>query len=236
MTPLPIDHVELDRILNQLRTLAGGERCPAVLFTGATRGAGASTLAWAVAQRAVMSGQRVLFVDLDPLKPYTEQVLFLDLETGPQPLEGVLTAPKTIPGRTLDVTRIRSWAGARRSGQKDGSLLAAELETLGASYDLIVADGAPVAARRTSATVDGCAVTALFDVTYLAVAGAVTSAARLQAATDRLTEMGGRIAGTVLNEREMELPFQGLSRRFRQLSALLPWLPRLLGFRFRSVG
>lgn len=235
-TAMPIDHTELDHLGARIAGLDNSGRARRVLVTGPGRGTGASTLSWALAQRAVLEGQKVLFLDLDPLMPYTQHVLALDPAEELQLAGNLICRPWQLPGRTLEIACINGTVPANRNRTDIGQQLAAELDQLSASYDLIIADGAPVASRRSTGALDGCAVAGLFDMTFLVLLAGVTRATQLEAAVGRVQELGGRIGGLVLNERAVERPLEGLLRRGRQLAARWPWTLRLLGLRPGTVS
>lgn len=234
-TSFPLDHTELDHIGARIVQTSGAGRAVRVLVTGPTRGTGSSTLAWALAQRAVLEGQRVLFLDLDPLTPFTRQVLALDTQEEVRIAGTLLTRRWKLPGRTLEIAGIRSGPAAAANRNVTADQLDREIAVLSENYDLIVADGAPVAARRSTGALDGCAIAGLFDLTFVTVMAGVTGAGQLRSVLDRLTQMGGTVGGLILNERELERPLDGLLRRGRQIVARWPWTLRLLGLRPRNA-
>ena len=105
-TSFPLDHTELDHVGARIAQQASGARPKKVLITGPSRGTGSSTLAWALAQRAVLEGQRVLFLDLDPLMPFTRHVLALDpaeeIQIGGRPIDPASLAFVTQPLTFID--------------------------------------------------------------------------------------------------------------------------------------
>jgi Mrp family chromosome partitioning ATPase len=230
-TSFPLDNTELDHVGARIASTAGDGGPVRVLITGPCRGTGSSTLAWALAQRAVLEGQRVLYLDLDTLTPFTQHVLALDPTVELQLVGALFSRPWSIPGRQLDIACINTAVAADASRTEIGAQLADELERLSENYDLIIADGAPVAARRSTGALDGCAVAGQFHLTFVTVLAGVTSGSQLQTAMTRLTQMGAQIGGVVLNERELERPLDGLLRRAKQGAARWPWALRLLGFR-----
>lgn len=240
MTPFAIDHTELDHIGSHIeRLVTGGQmdrsrRAVRVLITGPARGAGSSALAWAMAQRAVLEGKRVLFLDLDALMPFTRRVLALSLAQEPVAAGQIVSRPWSVPGRDLDIACVTAAQSTQWSRGAATDQVAAELDRLSAHYDLIVGDGAPIAARRSTGTMDGCAMGTHFDLTFVAVRAGTTTAEQLQTALVRHEEMGGNIAGLILNERDFERPLGGLLRRARLIAARWPWTVRLLGLRPRS--
>ena len=230
-TSFPLDHTELDHVGAQIARTSTNGATARVLITGPGRGTGSSTLAWALAQRAVLEGQRVLFLDLDPLMPFTRHVLALDPSEELQVVGSLLSRPWRMPGRSLDIACINTDLAATANRTETAALLKAELDALVGGYDLIVADAAPVAARRSTGALDGCAIASLFDLTFVTVLAGVTRGGQLQTVLTRLIEMGGTIGGLILNERELERPLEGLLRRARQMAARWPWTLRLLGLR-----
>jgi len=244
MTPFGIDHTELDHIGSHIERFAGQDgrdgqdgrkgRAVRVLITGPARGAGVSALAWALAQRAVLEGKRVLFLDLDPLMPFTQRVLALGLAREPVAAGQAITRPWRVPGRDLEIACVTTaWSRLSSRGAASDQL-AAELDRLSDSHDLIIADAAPIAARRSTGALDGCAMGPHFDLTFVAVQAGATTSEKLRTALARHAEMGGNIAGIMLNERDFERPLEGLLRRARLVAARWPWTVRLLGLRPRT--
>lgn len=234
-TSFPLDHTELDHVGTQIARATLEDGPVRVLITGPNRGTGTSTLAWALAQRAVLEGKRVLFLDLDPLMPFTQHVLALDPAHELQLVGTLISRPWTMPGRQLDIACINTAIAANANRAEIAAQLTNELDRLSGNYDLIVADGAPVAARRSTGALDGCAVAGQFHLTFVTVLAGMTSGNQLQTVITRLNEMGGQIGGVVLNERELERPLDGLLRRAKQVAARWPWTLRLLGFRSRTA-
>jgi Mrp family chromosome partitioning ATPase len=230
-TSFPLDHTELDHVGAEIARTSPDGNAARVMITGPGRGTGSSTLAWALAQRAVLEGQRVLFLDLDLLMPFTRHVLALDPSEQLQDVGGLLSRPWPMPGRSLDIACINADIAATANRAETTRLLKAELDALGARYDLIVADAAPVATRRSTGALDGCAIASLFDLTFVTILAGVTRGGQLQTVLARIIEMGGIVGGLVLNERELEHPLEGLHRRAKQVAARWPWTLRLLGLR-----
>ncbi|WP_281016414.1 MULTISPECIES: hypothetical protein [unclassified Minwuia] len=234
-TSFPLDHTELDHLGAQIAQAAKDGHPVRVLVTGPGRGTGSSTLAWALAQRAALEGQRVLFLDLDPLVPFTQHVLALDTADEIKIVGTLISRPWSVPGRQLDVACVNTAIAAHANRSEIGGQLADELDRLSMNYDLVVADSAPVAARRSTGALDGCAVAARFHLTFVTALSGMTNAGQLETVITRLAKMGARVGGIVLNERDMERPLEGLLRRAKQVAARWPWMPRLLGIRSRTA-
>ena len=173
------------------------ERVPRVVaFVSAQGGEGNSTVAAQfVIQLTTDPRARVLFVDAHAARPA--------LEIGPGakgPLAGLFgESVDPHASSPLDVLPVPE--SARAGSLYAPATLEATLDALGGRYDWVVIDAPPVLYAAESASL-----AALADGVVVVVEAGRTKKPVLSRSVDLLRKAGGRVIGSVLNRRQLEIP------------------------------
>lgn len=229
---LPIHYAELESIYSQ--TIDRGVRSLAI--TSCHGSEGVTTLACALAKRALAGGHKTLLVDMNFCRPALAREL--DIEEKPwQDLEGFMSSEIAYPDQTHAVS---SPADVVPSGlavlpapvTPTGNLMLREKHFLSAclqawlkAFDVVIIDTSPVnainrhnlPAERIAAECDGV---------LLTVRSGVTRQAELSMAMERLSGMGVQLSGCVFND--INSPTLG-DEIIRETYRLQRWLPGLMG-------
>jgi len=181
-----------------------------VQLIAAEAGAGTSALARDLALIAArMPGMRVLLLDLDP--PGTAQSAELRASFGAAvaATRSLPTAPPEMVVHQLVISRLpRDIAVSEMRRPMSGPFAWGPMfAALRKDFDLVLIDSPPVARSY-----DGIVLAVDVDTTLLVVEAERTRAASVRNLRDRIQDMGGQVAGAVLNKRRRHVP-KFLSRR-----------------------
>ncbi len=194
------------------RTLVqGGQRC--VCVTSAGHGEGASTLAAALARRAVLAGETALLAELSPRQPALAARLGQQLEPG---------VPLRIGADGFGAVSVPADAGGN---WKEPSYLAWKLAEWRRDWSMVVLDAPPLLAAAQSNGPGGLAVASRAATTVLVVLAGRTRAEKVRQAQAKLLRAGGHLSGVVLNDRENPSLRAEMER---ELGRLARWAPRLV--------
>lgn len=206
--PLPLQMALVldDEIVREMTTLRVSlealltDRQPRVIMFVSPQGReGTSTVALQFAQTMARDPQaRTLVVDANVRRPIYEA----------DPTRHVAVLDPKLRGRTLDPNVVTSNLDVlpapddlRRTGVFTPSAMRELLDDVGASYDWVVVDGPAVLdspdASPLAATTDGV---------VLVVEAGRTKRPVLTRSADLLRQAGGRVLGSVLNRRRLEIP------------------------------
>jgi Mrp family chromosome partitioning ATPase len=163
----------------------------AVLFVSAQAGEGTSTVALQFAQSVVANGGRALFVDLHARRP----VCFADASQQFAVIDGRLGT------QTAGLAAIPVTEEAVRTGMVNPMTVRAIVEAAVGSYDWVIFDGPPV-----NESPDAAPISAQVDGVVLVVQAGRAKRPIAMRAVETLRKAGGRLLGTVLNRRVLEIP------------------------------
>lgn len=223
MHMLPITYSECGDIYS--RSVDTGLR--SVLFLSSNPREGTSTLAYAVAQRAVASGKRVLFVDFNTRSSYPRDVLKIPagswalgeevpqdafLEISPQGLT-ILPAPVE-----------RSFGIEARQAET----VQVSLKMFLKSFDLVIGDS-PCLSRPNGHNVAPGALAGAFEGTVLTVASASTSKESVNQSLMTLSSSSAFLVGCVLVDRSYPSLSGEINRQFDKFGFLGRFLRWAMG-------
>ena len=232
MHALPITYSECGDVYS--RTVDAGLR--SILFLASEPGEGSSTLAYAVAQRAVASGKRVLFVDFNTRSSYPRDVLQVPAGSWVlgEPVPAEAFTEVSARGLTILPAPVERSFGidARRSETVRDSLKL----FLGA-FDVVIGDS-PCLSRPNGHNVAPTALATAFDGTVLTVAAALTSKETVNQSLMMLASAQASLVGCVLVDRVYPTLSAEIDRQFRKLGILgrvLRWALRPLVGRLCAI-
>lgn len=228
MTPLPLDHSQVDLLFSALTPAEPSSQTRSLLFTAPEGWSGTSSVAWTFAQRAALAGHRVVYLDLATIAPFSERVLGLERQPWPEAQTGLEQVRIQVRANLSIVAARRADAPPEIAGD-DLRAVARLIEFCSSDTDLIVCDAPAVTMGRHGGMLPTHAIAPLVDGIVLVVLAGGSSEQRVAGAAERLRAAGGEIVGTVLNERDMETPLAGLARRWRGAVERWPLIARLAG-------
>ncbi|MGN7613791.1 CpsD/CapB family tyrosine-protein kinase [Magnetococcales bacterium HHB-1] len=247
MTPFPIHYIELENIYSQ--TLGSGMRTLAV--TSSEPEEGVSSLAHALVRRHEQAGYSVLLVDFNRKAPSVAQHigegyqsppshpllqentqeknrLSIEQKTTPQPQDVeennlLQTAIIRHPERKLALLP------APKSPQvalrlRENSVLTETISAWQQEFDAIVFDTSAINSIN-HANIPTETVSSHCEGTLLIVLAGVTSTVSVQTATQKLSDAGARLVGTVFNDRFNPSLADELCRETHRFDR---WLPKLM--------
>ncbi|MFZ4408500.1 MAG: hypothetical protein ACOYOH_14235 [Paracraurococcus sp.] len=202
--------------------VASGLQCIAV--TAATNGEGTSTIAAALARRALHAGKTVLLAEIFAERPTLAARVGMPLPPG-EPVrigaEGfsVLSVQAQAPGmwqeRDFVAWRMAEW-------QRD--------------HDFVILDLAPVLSSPAPGEAMGSlSLAASAACTLMVVLAGKTKAEAVKRAQDRLGRAGANLLGIVLNDRENPSLKEEMEREVSRIAGFLPGLARRLLARVRRL-
>ena len=181
---------ELSALRVNLESAFEGLPSRVVMLLSSQRGEGTSTVAWRFASLlATESGRRVLLADLHARRSSLSE----RLERGEAPSSGHATDGE------LSVLPLS--AEARERGVLTASSTRPLIAALAGSYDWVVLDGPPVLESP-----DAVELAALADGVVLVVQAGSAKRPVVSRAAEMLRKGGGRVLGSVLNRRRLEIP------------------------------
>lgn len=210
---------EVDRIYS----LVTSQGYRSVAITACNPGEGVSSVAMALSQRCLLSGQSALLVDLNLYRPSLVPLLATHTQTGcqelfPAPeLMGVENHPLALTGVAAPCSR-HALIKLRRPG-----ILEQAIEHWQRDFDIVIIDTSPlnrvnannVPAERAAAACDG---------TLLSVLSGRTSKAQVIEGVARLNAAGAAIAGCILNDKHTPPLRTELLREIKRLNKRFRWL------------
>jgi len=186
----------VDAVRTAMLFAARTVRIQTVMVTSATAGEGKTFSATQLAASLARAGRRTLLVDANLRRPALHQAFGLDPGPG---LSEVLRGAATLPSAICAAPPDRLWvlpAGgadlrAINALARDGAL--ALLDRLKKDYDYVVIDGAPVVACA-----DALPLAERCDAVVVSVLAGASGVPAVHAAWQRLTMMGARLLGVVV--------------------------------------
>lgn len=195
---IPPQSIEIERIYSYLQS----EKKSSIAICAANPHEGVSSIAVALAQRYLLAGNSTLLVDLNLHRPSVNKLLTLRLPTAnktsaldePQ-LVSVLDHAIALTGITSP-TRREMIIKLRKPGVLEQFIIEWKK-----SFDTIIFDTSPlnyinndhIPAERVAAASDGC---------LLVVLTGQTTEAMVTSAVDKINAAGGKLLGSVYNDRE----------------------------------
>jgi capsular exopolysaccharide synthesis family protein len=192
----------IDAIRTVLLRNAQREGTRVVLLTSASAGEGKTTLAAHLASSLARAGRKTLLIDGDLRTPAVHQLFELSMQPGfSELLLGEVETPDAIQPTTLDHLSVIT------AGQWDREVLQALardglqgiFEKLREEYDFVLIDSHPVLAAT-----DALLIGQRADAVILSVMRGVSQSPRVYAAAQRLTALGIRVLGAVVNGSDPE--------------------------------
>lgn len=225
MHALPITYSECGDIYS--RTVDSGLR--ALLFLSSDPGEGTSTLAYAIAQRAVASGKKVLFVDFNTRSSFPRDVLQVPAASW--------ALGETVPKAAFTEVSKEGLTLLPAPVERSFGVEARRIETIRKSvdqfldeYDLIIGDS-PCLTRPNGHNVAPAALAGAFDGTVLTVASAQTSKETVKQSLMTLAAAGASLVGCVLVDRSYPALSDEIDRQFKKLGVI----GRFFRWAFRPV-
>jgi polysaccharide biosynthesis transport protein len=206
-----------DAIRTQLLRDDGAEVARIVLVTSAGAGEGKTTLAGHLASSLARAGRKTLLIDGDLRSPSVHQLFELPMQPGfSEVLLGEVEAAEAVQNATQDGLAILA------AGQWDREVMQALardglegiFERLREEFDFIVIDSHPVL----SAT-DSLLIGQQVDAVILSVLRDVSQMPRVYAASQKLSALGIRILGAVVNGADPDEVFTAAPAPVRQRAA-----------------
>jgi capsular exopolysaccharide synthesis family protein len=203
-------HPALESI-DALRTLllreGGANPVRVVLVTSAAAGEGKTTLASHLASSLARAGRKTLLIDGDLRSPAVHQLFELPMQPGfSEVLLAEVESPDAVQPTTIDGLSVMP------AGQWDRTVLQAlardglegVFEKLRHEFDFLVIDSHPVLAAA-----DSLLLAQKADAVILSVLRQVSQLPRVWAASQRLTSLGVRVLGAVVNAADPNEVFHG---------------------------
>jgi capsular exopolysaccharide synthesis family protein len=192
----------IDALRTQLLRDADDEHTRVVMVTSATNGEGKTTVASHLASSLARAGRKTLLIDGDLRRPSAHQLFELPMQPGfSEVLLGEVELTDAVQATTLEGL----WFMA--SGQWDREVLQALardgvegiFEKLQQEFDFVVIDSHPILAAT-----DSLLIGQRVDAVILSVLREVSQMPRVYAASQRLTTLGIRVLGAVVNGADPE--------------------------------
>ncbi len=192
----------IDALRTQLLRDADAEATRVVMVTSATRGEGKTTVASHLASSLARAGRRTLLIDGDLRAPSAHQLFELPMQPGFSEVAlGEVELTDAIQATTLDGLSFMA------AGQWDREVLQALardglegiFEKLQEEFDFVVIDSHPVLPAT-----DSLLIGQRVDAVILSVLREVSQMPRVYAASQRLTTLGIRVLGAVVNGADPE--------------------------------
>jgi capsular exopolysaccharide synthesis family protein len=192
----------IDAIRTQLLRDADAEATRVVMVTSATTGEGKTTVASHLASSLARAGRKTLLIDGDLRAPSAHQLFELPMQPGfSEVLLAEVELTDAVQPTTLDSLSFMA------AGQWDREVLQALardglegiFEKLREEFDFVVIDSHPVLAATDSVLIGQRA-----DAVILSVLREVSQMPRVYAASQRLTTLGIRVLGAVVNAADPE--------------------------------
>ena len=186
-----------DAIRTQLLSDDGAEAARVLLVTSAVSGEAKTTLAAHLASSLARAGRKTLLIDGDLRRPSVHQLFELPQQPGfSEVLLGEVEAAEAVQNTTQDglaVVAAGQWdREVMQALARDG--LEGIFEKLREEFDFIVVDSHPVLAATDSLLIGQHA-----DAVILSVLRDVSQMPRVYAASQKLTSLGIRVLGAVVN-------------------------------------
>ncbi|HZV03981.1 MAG TPA: polysaccharide biosynthesis tyrosine autokinase [Gemmataceae bacterium] len=192
----------IDALRTQLLRDADDEHTRVVMVTSATHGEGKTTVASHLASSLARAGRRTLLIDGDLRRPSAHQLFELPMHPGfSEVLLSEVELTDAVQTTTLDGLSFMA------AGQWDREVLHALardgvegiFEKLQQEFDFVVIDSHPVLAAT-----DSLLIGQRVDAVILSVLREVSQMPRVYAASQRLTTLGIRVLGAVVNGADPE--------------------------------
>jgi capsular exopolysaccharide synthesis family protein len=192
----------IDAIRTQLLRDADAEATRMVMVTSATHGEGKTTVASHLASSLARAGRKTLLIDGDLRRPSAHQLFELPMQPGfSEVLLGEVELTDAVQATTLEGLSFMA------AGQWDREVLTALardglvgiIEKLQQEFDFVVIDSHPVLPAT-----DSLLIGQRVDAVILSVLREVSQMPRVYAASQRLTTLGIRVLGAVVNGADPE--------------------------------
>ena len=229
MHALPITYSECETIYS--RTIDQGVR--RLLFAAPSPGEGTSTIAYAVAQRAVSHGHKVLLLDFNTFHSYPRDVLGIEAQSWT-----VSDIPEsaffnvTPDGLTILPAPIERTFGVASRTPEDMRRM---LDRLAGQFDIIIGD-APGLLRQNASGIAADTLVGSFEQVMLVVAALECTRATLDQAFEKIRSSGAQVTGVVLNDRNNPMLGAELTRQARKLGPLKGIMLRLFQSLFERLS
>jgi capsular exopolysaccharide synthesis family protein len=187
----------IDALRTVLLREAGGDSGRVVLVTSAVAGEGKTTLASHLAGSLARAGRKTLLIDGDLRRPAVHQLFELTMQPGfSEVLLAEVEADDAIQPTSIDGLSVMP------AGQWDRTVLQAlardgvegVFEKLRQEFDFLVVDSHPVLAAT-----DSLLLAQRVDAVILSVLNSISQMPQVYAASQRLTGLGVRVLGAVVN-------------------------------------
>lgn len=224
--PIPPDNTEIERIYAQV--MASGVRSLAIC--AANPNEGVSSLALALAQRNLLSGEPTLLVDLNLHKPILKNLL--ELDEAPQADTLLLPQPQLVCGSESSVVVMGVTAPTQRDAvmrlRKPGALETC-IEKFKKDYQMVVFDTTAIN-RVNAKNIPAETIAAACDACILVVLSGQTTEQMVALASQRLQTANASLIGCVLNDQHTPSIRYELHREIQRLrpnfNTLANWLEK----------
>ena len=223
---IPPDNTEIERIYAQV--LASGARSLAICAANPSEGV--SSLALALAQRNLLSGDSTLLVDLNLHKPMLKNLL--ELAGKPQTNEPLLAPPQLVCGQDPSIVVMGVTAPTQRDAvmklRKPGALEMC-IEQFKKDYQMVIFDTTAIN-RVNAKNIPAENIAAACDACLLVVLSGQTTEQMVSMASQRLRTTHANLLGCVINDQHTPSMRDELHRETQRLrpnfNALANWLEK----------
>lgn len=236
-----INHPDLDRLY--LKTL--GQGLKRVAITACDNHSGVSTLAMALAQRHLLAGHSVLYVEMNSLAPAMTALYDLpgsnkhnNISETNTTLSHTIASPMLVAANNTEDVITGVLAPQEQNhilALRNPKTLNKHLESLGQDFDALVIDCAPLGAQhqqiKANQLVPADLIATVADATILLVQAGKTKAPHLKSAINLLQQHNISPSAIVMNNQFNPSLGQELIREAKRLNKILPKLSQWLSLK-----
>ena len=234
-----LNHGDLDRLY--LKTLGAGHKTLAV--TACDTQSGVTTMAMALAQRHLLAGHSVLYIELNSLAPSMTALCELDVTHTLKNAGGqtAIATPMLVTSRISDQVVTGVLAPQEQNhilALRNPNTLKQQLQRFGQDFDALVIDCAPLNTHNgnidAAPVVPADLIATVADATLLIVQAGKTKAPHLKNAIKMVADQNITPTAIAMNNQFNPSLGQELIREAKRLEKILPTLSRWLTHKIRN--
>lgn len=224
----PPHHLEIENIFTQVQA----ENHRSIAITSANPGEGVTSIALALAQRNLLSGNSSLIIDMNLTRPSLQSVLSI------QKLDDTassLDTPQLVSNQSNEISLMGITAPQDRSTimkLRQPGVLETCLEACKEKYELVIIDTSPLNDSDEN-SIPAARIAAACNATLIVVLAGHTREISVHTAVQRLKTSGANLMGCIINDKNNP-PLQ--SELIREAKRLEPFLSRISKRIQRSIS